>query len=982
MFKFKAPTKKKKRKLISTSKLREGGSDENSRSSSDDDEDGHFSKNKSHKKYSNADYDDDGIIVEDEDMEEKEEDAIFAKRSKKKKKSRKKSGAIKNTLSFAHKDMHNDDLDEEHEESIRITKTDKDSSKRSSKKKKDKKKKKKMKSSHPTKGGLGFGGANVLSHLEDEDNEGEEAHAYDDGEKAKGTNTPLKRSRFAMGKLQDSIIYDDDDDDYGDNGNDTFGGKNEENDTNNASTSLYGKEALEKLKASQKTTHAMIIEESSVTEKKSLNDNPHTDHIPSMQQQATTKSCNSNTTESNNSNDKNVPLPPKPISTPVPKPPSMDNDFIPLDSTEYNSTNHNVASHLNIVSGDDALMYAEGNDDDDEKHSINRANLGTETLSNIPMDKHKSIAPSNVFMGNMDDVEKNVKKDQDVEIDEGGRKWEEEIARRAGVTSAPTLPTQKDQQRNTHSRNTFGANTENSSSEEDRSSHVLKDVKRALQSTLESLTQMDLDLESNVGRRGHDEEISSQEAAKKEKELDDIGKKFEYYQNLRVKLADWVGALRHVSERVTMVENAINNLNNEFATKDEKVWREWEDDVVLALKDRGLLDYVVGRQPKNEVKPEDNCVDEFGRDRSSLESMARTKRASRRRRIRAESNDRRRAKFEAASLRNSAQEEKIEVLEYEDTDLDLSDNELMDREERRNAVSDAIGVVMEDMAEEYSTPSTLLSAFESWQSQYPEDFDQCYAKATFVELMNVFVRSESCQKLDFLCLANMNGNMNFDDFSWFIALKRFHGPFNDKRMAKLAATAISNLVSKLSGTFLSIFKNPENTHGLYNPFSTKQTKLLISFFGEIKKHIGDDKELIKTISGAIFQHINASIQNSAIPITKQIQDGTEFDDILTFSLFGQLQRLRKLLFNLLKWYDVLEGEVQVDIAKFCLMDLIAYRFLPILNSLDVVQAEKKDFDSKTALKQVSDLIESKGLFKENNMALSSAPLRAALSKLD
>ena len=931
MFKFKAPAKKKKRKLAPAS-IRD---DE---SSADEVDEG--LKKKQLVNHSNdADDIDHDADVEDHGLSRTEKPKQSTKKEFKKLKKRKKrnvSTAVSNgAVSFTHEDGEMEDEDE-HMLAGKDTKS----------KKKDKKKKKKSKLNRTTKGGLGFGGANVLSHLDDGDDDDDE----DENMSKKG----IKRSRFGMGKLEQSIIHDDDDD--GDTQQIEKDGDSKI-EAGISSSSFYGKDALEKLKAEQKKMKQ-----------------PSTDE--SHQDQASNKAKEENDSNSHRATDStNVPLPPKPKSMQKPKPPpvqqnDMDNDFIPLDSSNIlNET----SSHFNIVAGDEALLYAgelDGGDDD----GINKANLGTETLSNIPTNQntttsHDVLAGIN---GNKD-IGKN-DDDQDIERDEGGRKWEEEIARRAGVTP-------KNEQRSTTDRQSNVTTTSSAQPtlSKESGSKVIKDVKSTIRSTLHNLTQMDLDLESNIGRRGHDEEMSNEDATKKEKELEDIGKKFEYYQNLRVKLADWIGALRYMSERVSMVENAINNLNYEFATKDEKVWKEWEDDVIANLKDRGLLDYIVGRQPEVNDNGGDD-VDEFGRDRRSLQSLARTKRESTRRRVRAESKDRRRTE----DLSNACHPQ----TEFDDSDLDLSDNELMDREERRCAVSDAIGVVVDEMDDEYSTPSKLITAFENWQNLYREDFDQCYAKLAFVDLMNVFVRCESCQKVDLLRMAKKAETIKTDfyDYSWFIALQQFQKSqektIKDKDHKQNVFVKTNQIVSKLYETILSVFKHPDSGFGCYNPFSTKQTKSLVSFFETIKSHVdeNENRTLLEDISKSILQHINNFVQNQAIPIIKQSQQRGQQDESTIFAVTGQLHRLKKILINLLDWYDALNGEAKVDIGKFCLMDLIGYRILPILNSME--GGFVNDLDPKLFLKEVKQLIQTKQMLDNENFYLSSAPLRAALSKLD
>ena len=1000
MFTFKAPSKKKRRKDI---KIRQ---------EEDEDED------------HDHDQDDKNDMVnnDNDDSDEYETRKRIMNQKKDKRKKKRKLKKNKDTTSSASTPMSFSlgvDVDEDNDED------EKDEKEKKSKRSKDKKSKKRVKKTRKstTRGGMGFGGM-IPSHLndeEDDDNDGD----YISQKRIRGFGSMMKSSL-------ESIIHDDDDHDnenrmannnQKDDGDDDKEGEKDEKLT----ASLYGKEALERLKAEQKTYEPNATTAHIETSKS--NPPPLAAAAAAAASLSSSNNAAGNVTTKikqstvvpNNKYNEHIPLPPLPSALQKPKPPTVDEDendgFIAFDSSSTSiNNNNNVMNNMNILTGDEALLYTgEYEEGDGElshsmKQKISKAALGTQTLSNISSSsKTKSkndndlsltsqILISGVIGNNNscnDDKKKNgsgndshIDHTKDSEVDEGGRQWEEEIARRAGVgvgvsatanetnistpTSSSTTPPP-----------THGQGKQTIATDDKCNKSVISNVTTTIKTTLENLNQMEEDLESNIGRRTHDQEISQKDANQKELELKEIGDKFEYYQNLRIEMVNWIGALRYVSDRVSIVEKAIIDLYYDIAMKHEQNWREWEDDVIATLVEKKMLDYVVGRQPKIESKNDEISVDEFGRDRRSLESLVRTKRREKRQRVRAESKDRR-----VKSLKRMKQQSiaNMEAQAYEDSDLDVSDNELMDREERRSAYSDAIRLVINETEEEYSTPLKLLSTFKTWRMQNKADYDQCYANLALTDLMNVFIRVESCEKLDLICFIKEKKDtlMSMENFSWFTALQEFNvSSTNDEGVDGAHGTIgmkTQTLAPQFAEFFLSTLSHQDKDYGSYDPFSMEQTNSMVSFCSLLFAHLNREGETLRgKISRSVIEHLNNFVQNLAFPVISSNAEDDVIDEVIIFATLGQLFRLKKLVRNLTKWYPTLTKEVQLQLAKFCLVDVIAYRFLPIWNISERIL--KKDLVEETLalLKDVWKCIKDSGWLKIKDLTFSSAPLRSVVA---
>jgi len=159
-------------------------------------------------------------------------------------------------------------------------------------------------------------------------------------------------------------------------------------------------------------------------------------------------------------------------------------------------------------------------------------------------------------------------------------------------------------------------------------------------------------------------------------------------------------------------------------------------------------------------------VDEFGRDVKDKESMARSKRRDMRRRVRLEARERRKyatitandaANCNADAGSNASTDNETNTIyeqeraDYQDSDLDATDEELMEWEERRMALSDAIQILLDELDQKYTSTSDLISLFRRWFETYPDDYRRCYASLSLVDLVDVFVRIDLCREgcLDF-----------------------------------------------------------------------------------------------------------------------------------------------------------------------------------------------------------------------------------------
>ena len=829
---------------------------------------------------------------------------IKERKDKQKKKKQRRSGAsngVGGGVSFN---------SEEHDEEVGDFAGERDRSSstkdRKKQRKKDDKKKRKKRS-----GGMGFGGATMAFHGEDE------KEASDAAAAGLGAS--------ALGKEGDA----------GDDG--TVGG------------SLYDTTALEALRSKQKV---YVAPSGDAGDKK--------DGIESKSKQDGTPSENKTGADrpgtSTSSNPKNLGLGDGKTS------------FIPLDGS-------------NIVAGDDALAYMEEEDDEREGMASPEAEAarkrdksalaGTDRLSN-------GIGSNSVLGGAGDTI--------DADIDAGGRQWEEEVARRAGIKG------QQD-----------GAQTIASSP-----AVTVETMRGTISKTLTHLRQRREDLESSYDRRRNELQGVEDELARQKEELRAGGSSFEHYQKLRVDIADWVGALRNLSSKVETITDTIRELEADSAEQRRLRSRQREDDIAAVLQTKGLLDSVIGRQIQQSDDSSAPAVDEFGRDIQSAEALARERRIVRRRRVRKESSVRIEKRQET---RQKVQGEIPEtaVFVVEDSDADLSDNEVEEQAQRIDALEEALSLAKDELEKPYCSLSALQDLFISWAKHSPEDYRRCYAKLSLVDLAAVLVRCETCTKINILRCATDFGSDNINivaDFDWAVTASSFESSESsqdDKNECNSSSDDEDELVCAISRKVILpylLLMMGEGADGeqLYDPFSSRQTNMVKGLFLFLKTTLKTSNEVsaIQRSTKSIFDVFKASLENFALLLVKsealKVLEGKETNsgadddqqalkEAVTYSIFEQAHRLQKFVGNAagLSFYFGEESDAQRELASFILIEVVASRLLPVLSLLQKAGTDS-NLKAEAILQCVFRDIKTAGWLDDEALMLQTAPIRAAIDK--
>lgn len=701
-----------------------------------------------------------------------------------------------------------------------------------------------------------------------------------------------------------------------------------------SSTISYGKEALEELKSKQSFKKSVITEENP-TNNDEMNMSP-----PYQQKQQIHDSKNN--TETNHLNE----------------------DFIPLKKKDGDSM---------ILTGDEAHLFESQMAKDTKQQQLE--DKKEEHLDTVMEDASPFLHHDNI--------------QQRQQQAEESSAWEAEITRRAGLlnksnqqnAAASSLPTTRSGPLNTNNDGDGGTSV-----------LAMSKLRKQLHSTIDQLKIQNDDMKQAAKRREVELAQTKEEYDRQEKDVQDAGKALDYYQQLREQLACWVGALRDLQSKVQPIQDALIDLDSDFA--DTTPWRDWEDDMCSILHQKGYLDRVLGRQPDPAVFEDAvTVVDEFGRDVKSQQAMHRDKRMRKRKELRLQSHGKQHPSRE------------------DDTDAYLSDNEVGELEQRRTALEKALEVAIEGLEDEYTHLSNLVQLFRQWESAYPEEYKQCFANLSLADLASVLVQVDFCKtntngsnSKNVCWMGGLESNAPNGDgdgmdgrFEWVSALEVNQS--NDKKSASSSSEVLTRVVEKVFLPALTTVLDKS----AYNLLSKRQSRTLSAVYVRLQNLLqGPGRQQaphrgFSELTKRLVRYIKSSLDDLAIIIINK--DGIAFwdkdsnkdsdenqgdpnkeeeiRDVFRGATMGQLHRLSKMIRNvLLYWTPHLpqEGDgPEVPLVEF-LLDFLSSKFLFLLSSLRNQQLSQLTSDIFSEIWNV--LKEAKWLDHPDRM-LHAAPLRAA-----
>jgi hypothetical protein len=490
-----------------------------------------------------------------------------------------------------------------------------------------------------------------------------------------------------------------------------------------------------------------------------------------------------------------------------------------------------------ILTGDEALKYDEDYEDDDDGTSRNKVR---------------------------EELKETMQEDTPQE-------WEDEITRRAGVHAF--------QKKSTAFETTS-----------------ISKLKEQVQATLLHLRNQQEDLHQAFNRRQVEVNQTKEEFERQDAEVKSAGTALEYYQELRMELSSWVGALRDLKNKVSPLQDALRLVDKEFSDR----WVGLEDDTVNVLRENGLLSQVLGRQPGIPQEAA-TVVDEFGRDMKPQHIMAREKRA-----------------------RQKVRNERL--INGDESDALIAENEKNELLERRMALREALKVAMNELDDHYASITNLIVVFVKWSTSYREDYKQCYAGMSLADLSSILVQVD-------LCSSHHPLHWISDGFSWINSFQEISA-LDDKIEEKPLYRMIDKVLIPVVEDILQ--------EQAYSVISRQQTRSLSTFFDQVSKLLPKGNILIAKLSSRLVQYIHGSLRGMAIPLMKPGMPTNATDDVreaVTYATKGQLLRIERIVSNLLTYWAPPLGDKLAE----PILDFLSSQFLFLLSSFEERKASAEAF---------------------------------------
>ena len=656
------------------------------------------------------------------------------------------------------------------------------------------------------------------------------------------------------------------------------------------------------------------------------------------------------------------------------------------ESINNDNKNDNTATGETIVmTGEEAIAQL-------EKSLDNNNNNNTDDTIQIDRVKEKN--------GLHDNDSNSINEDNDEDDDQNKNQWEEQIARRAGVSISNSNNKEEEKRnQNTATSTRKEQNDDDDGTEDDElldPHKIIHELQTSIQKTLSQLNATKRIYESNV-RKQQVEYDNIQQTSESQNSVKSIGTSLEYYQTLRLQLVSWIGALRYVqSEVLSPTITAIHKYYH-IQNQDPLLLNSQTSTILLqTLQERN--DLVQSFIPSNSkmLKPiisqSTQEMDEFGRDITSIRRRAQQKQRQEHRSTIQQSRQRRAVK----QRREKDHECFWDTVhsDYEDSDMECSDMDILQRQENRSLLTDAIQVAINaNLDTEYTQMESLCQIFQQWYQNYSDDYETCYATLSLGDLLSVFVQIQLCQYWDLYAdnvilnknIPNDNEAIGSSSYSfslqsmpWLEQIKSFRVDAKketnlksveaDKKHQERTFQLLDIVCRKAIIPWINFFFDSQDIEGdkdekvlwSYNPCSSSHTRALSSIVSFVFEHLksakGNDnhnKEIILQLQQKICDYLERYLRHICIPImnsndttvnlmskyvTKNeeeisMEEDAETLDAFSYASIGVVTRMKKLLVNVTTvWYHLfIDEKVKKKVAKLILMDVVAHRILPTLS---------------------------------------------------
>jgi hypothetical protein len=430
------------------------------------------------------------------------------------------------------------------------------------------------------------------------------------------------------------------------------------------------------------------------------------------------------------------------------------------------------------------------------------------------------------------------------------------------------------------------------------------------QSTIQKLQHSQNDISSKIQRLTVEKQSLEKLIQEKYSVKTELETSLDYYQKLlRNKLIPVIDKLRTLQDKLQLIHDSSHSLaKSRLQTK-----RHWEDELV---KDSSSG----GDSAAASILEQIPLVDEFGREIG--ESYNERQREDRwKQRIdswdQVIPNINMSTTSDAITSRDAMLFDKARLLYQK---ASVSDEKILLSsllfDDRIQAIVDAMLIVESNSTDDDDLSVTsLANIFYEWQTteKFSEDYRNCYACDSFVDLVSVLVKAEWLSLYVSTFLKNTSdSHLDFStSFKWHLDLKNHPMTVSSATMQQNDNAINVNHLSLITAPILRRTILPDVSTILkdeYDPSSISETQWLSSIYLFIAQHLSttkEDAEQVARIGDCILSCFKSCADNIHVPVA-YVDDDTNSSccSVTGTQLFSvlQLYRLQNLATNICKFW--------------------------------------------------------------------------------
>ncbi|CAO3650050.1 unnamed protein product [Cunninghamella blakesleeana] len=390
-------------------------------------------------------------------------------------------------------------------------------------------------------------------------------------------------------------------------------------------------------------------------------------------------------------------------------------------------------------------------------------------------------------------------------------------------------------------------------------------------------------------------------------EIERGSKRFDYFQSLSNVVND-LGEFLDV--KIPELEQLENEAHDIIGIKKEIVdQRRWLDDMDLLKSFAKMPKHILEEDDENM----DNEVDEFGRTKESIYSDRSKQRRQSERQERIE-------KLNLLIEDKDDQDTILQEIGYWSDD-NLPESSLENKNEKLDDIQiNKLDRLFDDVTDDFKTLEAVKSRFESWKTDFYEDYKMAFGSLSLPGAFEFYVRCE------IVAWDPFSDPIEFDTMNWHKTLSTYGIIDGDDQHEDMDIELLNKVIEKV------FIKKIQKLLDVWNPISSKETRYAIQAIEQIsyyvEKHERSYQNLLLDVEKEIEKPLLKYAQISESCDLLDINENNEKDKQVF--IWRQLKYLK----NLILWKRYLPKDSIQSLGKIIVHRIIVPLLRPGKNTTD------------------------------------------------